>query len=101
VWQQAQRDGNLVAAAASWYNNQAIRREEGVGWRARIAIWFGDIVTDFWTSKIQRCKGVDHNRRDNNSVPNVDLRKSGYVFSRRGDFCESQIPLRYFQRSLD
>lgn len=44
AWQQAQRDGNLVAAAASWYNNQAIRREEGVGWRARIAIWFGDIV---------------------------------------------------------
>jgi amidase len=44
AWRQAQRDGNLVAAAASWYNNQAIRREEGVGWRARIAIWFGDIV---------------------------------------------------------
>ena len=44
AWQRAQRDGNLVAAAASWYNNQAIRREEGVGWRARIAIWFGDIV---------------------------------------------------------
>ena len=43
-WQQAQRDGNLVAAASSWYNNQRIRREEGVGWRARIAIWFGDIV---------------------------------------------------------
>jgi hypothetical protein len=33
--------------------------------------------TDFRTSKIQRCKRVDHNRRDNNSVPNVDLRKSG------------------------
>jgi hypothetical protein len=25
AWRQAQRDGNLVAAAASWYNNQAIR----------------------------------------------------------------------------
>ena len=44
AWQKAQRDGNLVAAAASWYNNQAIRREEGVGWRARLAIWFGDVV---------------------------------------------------------
>ena len=44
AWRQAQRDGNLVTAVASWYNNQAIRREEGVGWRARIAIWFGDIV---------------------------------------------------------
>src|SRR5580704_11282702 len=44
AWQLAQRDGNLVAAAASWYNNQATRREEGVGWRAGIAIWFGDIL---------------------------------------------------------
>ena len=33
-----------MAAAASWYNDQAFRREEGVGWRARIAIWFGDLV---------------------------------------------------------
>jgi amidase len=31
-------------ASASWYNNQAIRNEEEVGWRARIAIWFGHIV---------------------------------------------------------
>jgi amidase len=44
AWEKAQRDGNLVAAAASWYNNQVLRRQEGVGWRARIAIWFGDIV---------------------------------------------------------
>ena len=44
AWEKAQRDGNLVAAAASWYNNQAIRRQEGVGWRARLAIWFGDVV---------------------------------------------------------
>ena len=43
-WKQAQRDGNLVAAAASWFNNRAIRREQGVGWRARVAIWLGDIV---------------------------------------------------------
>jgi Asp-tRNA(Asn)/Glu-tRNA(Gln) amidotransferase A subunit family amidase len=43
-WKQAQRDGNLVAAAASWYNDQAFRRQEGVGWRARLAIWFGDLV---------------------------------------------------------
>jgi amidase len=43
-WEQAQRDGNLVAAAASFFNNQRIRREEGVGWRARLAIWFGDVV---------------------------------------------------------
>ena len=43
-WEQAQRDGNLVAAAGSYYNNQKIRREQGVGWRARIAIWFGDVV---------------------------------------------------------
>ncbi|HEY5707328.1 MAG TPA: amidase [Terrimicrobiaceae bacterium] len=44
AWKQAQRDGNLVAAAASWYNDQAFQRQEGVGWRARMAIWFGDIV---------------------------------------------------------
>jgi amidase len=44
AWQQAQRDGNRMAAAASWYNNQAVSHEEGVGWRARIAIWFGHIV---------------------------------------------------------
>jgi amidase len=44
AWKKAQRDGNLVAAAASWYNNQVLRRQEGVGWRARIAIWFGDLV---------------------------------------------------------
>jgi amidase len=44
AWEKAQRDGNLVAAAASWYNNQAIRRQKGVGWRARLAIWFGDVV---------------------------------------------------------
>jgi amidase len=44
AWQQAQRDGNLMAEAASWCNNQAIRHEKGVGWRARIAIWLGHIV---------------------------------------------------------
>jgi Asp-tRNA(Asn)/Glu-tRNA(Gln) amidotransferase A subunit family amidase len=44
AWEKAQRDGNLVAAAASWYNNQEIRRQKGVGWRARLAIWFGDLV---------------------------------------------------------
>ena len=44
AWEKAQRDGNLVAAAASWYNNQDIRRAEGLGTRARRAIWFGDIV---------------------------------------------------------
>ena len=43
-WKQAQRDGNLIAAASSWYNNQRIRREQGVGWRARLTILFGDIV---------------------------------------------------------
>jgi amidase len=43
-WKQAQRDGNLVAAAASWYNDQAFRRKEGVGWRPRLAIWVGDLV---------------------------------------------------------
>jgi amidase len=43
-WKQAQRDGNLIAAAATWYNNQRLRREEGVGRRARLAILFGDIV---------------------------------------------------------
>jgi Asp-tRNA(Asn)/Glu-tRNA(Gln) amidotransferase A subunit family amidase len=43
-WERAQRDGNLLAAAASWYNNQAIRKKEGIGNRARRAILFGDIV---------------------------------------------------------
>ena len=43
-WKQAQRDGNLVAAAATWYNNQRLRREKGVGLRARLAILLGDIV---------------------------------------------------------
>jgi amidase len=43
-WKQAQRDGNFIAAAATWYNNQRLRREKGVGWRARLAIFVGDIV---------------------------------------------------------
>ncbi len=44
AWEKAQRDGNLIAAAGSWYNDQAMARQEGVGWRARLTIWFGDIV---------------------------------------------------------
>jgi amidase len=43
-WEKAQHDGNLIAAAASWYNNQAIRSKEGIGNRARKAILFGDLV---------------------------------------------------------
>jgi amidase len=43
-WEQAQRDGNLIAAAASYYNNQKMLRETEIGWRARLAIWFGDVV---------------------------------------------------------
>jgi amidase len=44
AWKQAQRDGNLIAAAGSWYNNRTVRGQAGVGTRARRAIWFGDIV---------------------------------------------------------
>jgi amidase len=43
-WKKAQRDGNLVAAAASYYNNEEIRKRKGVGNRARKAILFGDLV---------------------------------------------------------
>jgi amidase len=43
-WERAQRDGNLVAAAASYYNNEEIRRQKGVGNRASKAILFGDLV---------------------------------------------------------
>ena len=43
-WKKAQRDGNLVAAAASYYNNDEIRKQKGVGNRARKAILFGDLV---------------------------------------------------------
>ena len=43
-WKRAQRDGNLVAAAASWFNNQDVENEAGIGNRARKAILFGDIV---------------------------------------------------------
>lgn len=41
-WEQAQRDGNLVAAAATWRNNQELQHESGR--RAKLAIWFGDLV---------------------------------------------------------
>lgn len=47
AWQQAQEDGNRVAAAASWYNNQYIEQAGGqseVGRRAKTAILFGDFV---------------------------------------------------------
>ena len=44
AWKQAQYDGNMVAAAASWYNNQKIQHEKGIGNRALKAILFGDIV---------------------------------------------------------
>ncbi len=43
-WQKAQHDGNLVAAAASYYNNDKIREHKGIGNRARKAILFGDLV---------------------------------------------------------
>lgn len=44
AWAQAQKDGNFVAAGSSWFNNQALRGQEGVGRRSGVAIWFGDIV---------------------------------------------------------
>ncbi|RBP46553.1 Asp-tRNA(Asn)/Glu-tRNA(Gln) amidotransferase A subunit family amidase [Roseimicrobium gellanilyticum] len=43
-WAKAQHDGNLVAAAASYYNNDQIRKHKGVGNRASKAILFGDLV---------------------------------------------------------
>lgn len=43
-WEKAQRDGNLVAAAASYFNNDEIRKHKGVGNRASKAILFGDLV---------------------------------------------------------
>lgn len=43
-WKKAQYDGNLVAAAASYYNNDQIRKHKGVGNRASKAILFGDLV---------------------------------------------------------
>ena len=62
-WQRAQRDGNLVAAAGSYYNNQNIRRQEGVGWRARITIWFGDLVfSNKYSDEIKRRNAIA--RRD-------------------------------------
>jgi amidase len=62
-WDQAQQDGNLVAAAASYYNNQKIRREKGVGWRARIAIWVGDVVfSNKYSDEIKRRNAIA--RRD-------------------------------------
>jgi len=44
AWKRAQRDGNSVAAAASWITNNKLRYEKGVSIRARFAIWFGDLV---------------------------------------------------------
>jgi amidase len=43
-WARAQRDGNFVAAGSSWFNNQDVRNERGIGRRAKVAIWFGDLV---------------------------------------------------------
>jgi amidase len=44
AWQEAQNDGNFVAAAAGWYNNQGMRKADDIGNRARKALLFGDIV---------------------------------------------------------
>ncbi len=55
-WRQAQRDGNLVAAAASWYNNGILKRETGVARRSRTTLRFGNIV--------YRRRFSDEERRD-------------------------------------
>lgn len=43
-WMKAQRAGNLVAAAATWRNNQDLKDEDGVNRRAKTAIFFGSLV---------------------------------------------------------
>ena len=43
-WLKAQRAGNLVAAAATWKNNQHLEDENGVNKRAKVAISFGKLV---------------------------------------------------------
>lgn len=43
-WLKAQENGGLVAAAASWYNNQKIENDEGIENRARKAFFVGDII---------------------------------------------------------
>lgn len=43
-WMNAQQHGNLIAAAASWYNNQEVENETGVENRARKAFFLGDII---------------------------------------------------------
>lgn len=63
AWERAQRDGNLIAAAASWFHNQALRAKEGVATRARRAIWFGDIVfSRRYSSEAKRQQAIE--RRD-------------------------------------
>jgi amidase len=43
-WLKAQEHGALVAAAASWYNNQKIENAQGIENRARKAFFVGDII---------------------------------------------------------
>ncbi|HSJ01355.1 MAG TPA: amidase [Verrucomicrobium sp.] len=44
AWLEAQENGGLVAAAASWYNNQKIENDSGIENRARKAFFVGDII---------------------------------------------------------
>jgi len=44
AWKKAQSNGNLVAAAASYYNNRTLQKEQGVRRRAKVAMSFGKLV---------------------------------------------------------
>jgi len=44
AWKKAQSNGNLVAAAASYYNNRTLQNEQGVRRRAKVAMSFGKLV---------------------------------------------------------
>lgn len=44
AWKKAQKNGNNVAAAASFFNNKALQKADGVGRRAKVAMGFGEIV---------------------------------------------------------
>jgi len=76
-WKLAQRNGNRVAAAASFYNNQAMQNAPGVGRRAKVAIGFGRILYG-WLFDIEEKRDAAIAERDawretlNRTFENVD-----------------------------
>ncbi len=63
TWLQAQRDGNRIAAASSYFNNVAMLRENEISRRSRLSILFGDFIfSRLYSSEEKRTAAIA--RRD-------------------------------------